>query len=153
MYSYMGFFNSLKMKYLVFIVLCVLAFAKADAQQVTGTWKTIDDESGVVKAHVEIYERDGKIYGKVAKILDKNAPKNALCINCDGELKNAPILGLEIIQGLERKGNVYKGGDILDPENGKTYTCKIWLDDDNLNQLKVRGYIAIFYRTQTWLRL
>jgi uncharacterized protein (DUF2147 family) len=60
---------------------------------------------------------------------------------------------LEIIQGLEKKGGVYKGGEILDPENGKTYTCKIWLNEEDTDQLMVRGYVAFFYRTQTWERL
>ncbi|AUC80103.1 DUF2147 domain-containing protein [Nonlabens sp. MB-3u-79] len=141
------------MKYLIAFLVVVLAFAKASSQEVIGTWKTIDDVTGIVKSHVEIYKRDGKIYGKVAQILDRNAPANPLCKNCDGAFKNAPILGLEIIQGLEKKGGVYKGGDILDPENGKTYTCKIWLNEKDANQLMVRGYVAFFYRTQTWKRL
>jgi uncharacterized protein (DUF2147 family) len=140
------------MKYLITFLVMVLAFAKVSSQEVIGTWKTIDDVTGIVKSHVEIYKRDGKIYGKVAQILDKNAPANPICKNCDGAFKNAPILGLEIIQGLEKKGGVYKGGDILDPENGKTYTCKIWLNEKDTNQLMVRGYVAFFYRTQTWKR-
>ena len=141
------------MKYLIAFLVVVLAFAKASSQEVIGTWKTIDDVTGIVKSHVEIYKRDGKIYGKVAQILDRNAPANPLCKNCDGAFKNAPILGLEIIQGLEKKGDVYKGGDILDPENGKTYTCKLWLNEEDTDQLMVRGYFAFFYRTQTWERL
>jgi uncharacterized protein (DUF2147 family) len=140
------------MKYLITFLVMVLAFAKVSSQEVIGTWKTIDDVTGIVKSHVEIYKRDGKIYGKVAQILDKNAPANPICKNCDGAFKNAPILGLEIIQGLEKKGGVYKGGDILDPENGKTYTCKRWLNEKDTNQLMVRGYVAFFYRTQTWKR-
>jgi uncharacterized protein (DUF2147 family) len=141
------------MKYLIAFLVVVLAFAKASSQEVIGTWKTIDDVTGIVKSHVEIYKRDGKIYGKVAQILDRNAPANPLCKNCYGAFKNAPILGLEIIQGLEKKGGVYKGGDILDPENGKTYTCKLWLNEEDTDQLTVRGYVAFFYRTQTWERL
>jgi uncharacterized protein (DUF2147 family) len=140
------------MKYLITFLVMVLAFAKVSSQEVIGTWKTIDDVTGIVKSHVEIYKRDGKIYGKVAQILDKNAPANPICKNCDGAFKNAPILGLEIIQGLEKKGGVYKGGDILDPENGKTYTCKRWLNEKDTNQLMVRGYVAFFYRTQTCKR-
>lgn len=141
------------MKYLVTIILVVFAFAKATSQDITGTWKTIDDDTGEVKSHVEIYKRDGKIYGKVIKVLDKSAPEVPLCVECKGDLKDAPIIGLEIIQGLEKKGNEYKNGTILDPENGKSYTCKLWLAEDNKDVLMVRGYVAFFYRTQSWKRL
>ena len=148
-----GLFNSYDMKYVITFLVVVFAFAKASSQEVIGTWKTIDDQTGVVKSHVEIYKRDGKIYGKVVQILDKNAAANPICENCDGALKDAPILGMEIIQGLEKKGDIYKGGDILDPENGKKYTCKIWLNEEDRDQLMVRGYVAFFYRTQTWERI
>jgi uncharacterized protein (DUF2147 family) len=148
-----GLFNLCQMKYLITFLVVVLALAKASSQEVIGTWKTIDDVTGIVKSHVEIYKREGKIYGKVAQILDRNATANPICKNCEGAFKDAPILGLEIIQGLEKKGGVYKGGEILDPENGKTYTCKIWLNEEDTDQLMVRGYVAFFYRTQTWERL
>ena len=113
------------MRYLVTFIFVVFAFAKAYSQDVTGTWKTIDDDSGEVKSHVEIYKRDGKVYGKVIKVLDEAAPEKPLCVECKGDLKDAPIIGLEIIQGLKKKGDEYKDGTILDPENGKTYTCKM----------------------------
>lgn len=148
-----GLFNSVYMKYFVTIILVVIAFAKASSQDITGTWKTIDDDTGEVMSHVEIYKRDGKVYGKVIKVLDKSAPEVPLCVECDGSLKNAPIIGLEIIQGLEKKGTEYKNGTILDPENGKSYTCKLWLAADNKDVLMVRGYVAFFYRTQSWKRL
>lgn len=130
-----------------------LAFAKAYSQDITGTWKTIDDESGEVKSHVEIYKRGDQFYGKVKKILDPAAPKEALCVACKGNLKDAPILGLEIIKDLKKKGSSYKDGTILDPENGKEYDCKIWLDPNNADKLNVRGYVLFFYRTQVWERV
>lgn len=141
------------MRYLVTFIFVVFAFAKAYSQDVIGTWKTIDDDSGEVKSHVEIYKRDGKVYGKVIKVLDEAAPEKPLCVECKGDLKDAPIVGLEIIQGLKKKGDEYKDGTILDPENGKTYTCKIWLNEEDSNKLMVRGYVAFFYRTQSWERL
>lgn len=49
---------------------------------------------------------------------------------------------------MERDGDQWSGGEIPDPNNGKIYRCKIWVGDGNL---KVRGYIAFFFRTQTWL--
>jgi len=55
-----------------------------------------------------------------------------------------------ILKGLKKRGTEWSGGTILDPENGKTYRCKIWLDD---GKLKVRGYLGILFRTQTWYRV
>ncbi|EAS18885.1 hypothetical protein BBFL7_00330 [Flavobacteria bacterium BBFL7] len=141
------------MRLLITFALFLFAFAKAYSQDITGVWKTVDEESGIVKSHVEIFEKDGKYYGKVLKVLDPAAPDIPLCVNCDGNLKDAPIEGLVIINNLEEKGKVYKNGTVLDPENGKSYECKIWLNEDNPDLLMVRGYILFLYRTQTWLRL
>ena len=58
-------------------------------------------------------------------------------------------MGLQIIDGLIPKKNQWKDGEILDPNNGKTYDCKIWLED---KKLQVRGYIGFFFRTQVWIR-
>jgi uncharacterized protein (DUF2147 family) len=148
-----GLFNTRKMKYVIAIFIFVLAFAKADAQDITGTWKTIDDKTGEVKSHVEIYKKGNKYYGKVKKILDPDAPKDAMCKNCTGAMKDQPIVGLEIIKNMEKKGSSYKNGDITDPESGKEYDCKIWLNEDNPDLLMVRGYVLLLYRTQTWQRL
>lgn len=131
-------------------LLSTLAFAQ---NSVVGVWKTVDDESGKVKSHMEIYQKGNKYFGKVLKIVDPNAPKNPICQNCEGEFKDQPIVGLEILWGLEKDGDEYDNGTILDPEKGKTYKCKIWLDEDDPNKLNVRGYVLFLYRTQTWERL
>ena len=122
------------------------------AQSIVGNWKTIDDKTGNAKSILSVYMQGEKLYAKVERILEKGR-EDATCIKCEGSLKDKPILGMQIINGLVRKGtNEYAGGTILDPENGQNYRCKIWLDEDNPNELKVRGYLAFFYRTQTWIR-
>ena len=131
----------------------ILVSHGANAQSILGEWKTIDDISGNPKSILEVFEKGGRIYGKVQKILEKGK-ENAKCIKCEGDLKNKPVVGMLIIDGLKDESkNEYSGGEILDPENGRKYRCKIWLDPKNPNELKVRGYIAFFYRTQTWLRV
>ena len=141
------------MRNLIVILLLVFAIAETFAQDVTGTWKTVDEDSGIVKSHVQIFKKDGKFYGKVLKVLDPDAPETPLCVSCEGDLKDAPIEGLVIINDLEKKGETYKNGTVMDPENGKTYDCKMWLNEDNPDLLMVRGYILFLYRTQTWVRL
>ncbi|MDC8003738.1 DUF2147 domain-containing protein [Aureisphaera galaxeae] len=122
------------------------------AQDVMGKWKTVDDVSGEAKSILEIYEEDGKVYGKVVEIIKKDR-QDAVCDQCKGEDKGKPIMGMTIIRGLEKDGDEYNGGKILDPENGKLYKCYITLEDDKT--LKVRGYIgfSLLGRTQYWYRV
>ncbi|SEP35290.1 Uncharacterized conserved protein, DUF2147 family [Flavobacterium sp. CF108] len=122
------------------------------AQSVIGKWKTIDDETGEAKSVVEIYEKSGKIYGKITEILRENHKKD-VCVKCEGTEKNKPILGMTIINGLKKDGAEYNGGTILDPTSGKKYKCYISLD--SADKLKLRGYvgISIMGRTQYWTRI
>lgn len=130
----------------------LMASCQVMAQSIFGDWKTIDDETGATKSIVEIYEKNGKVYGKVKKLLEEGR-EDAVCINCEGELKNKPVVGMNVVQGLKKDGDEYSGGKLFDPEKGKSYKGKIWLDPDDSNKLMVRGYIAFLYRTQTWLRV
>ena len=136
-------------------IILLLAFLLAGwslaGQTIVGKWKTIDDETGKLKSIVEIYQKDGKYYGKVAQLFNRPAdePKDPPCVPCKDYRKNQKVIGMEIITDLQydAKDKTYKNGKILDPEKGEVYTCKLWLDDGNL---KVRGYLGVFYRTQTW---
>jgi len=122
-------------------------------QSVFGTWKTIDDRTGNPKAIIDIYEKNGKMYGKVVKIVEKGK-ENSLCTKCEGDLKDKPVIGMQIIDAAEHQGDgVYKGDTLFDPEQAMTFRCKIWLDPENSDNLKVRGYLAFIYRTQTWVRV
>ncbi|MBB5212535.1 DUF2147 domain-containing protein [Microbulbifer hydrolyticus] len=117
-----------------------LAFA-----DVVGRWKTIDDETGQAKSIVEIYEQDGKYFGRVVDLLMK--PDDTVCDACPGDKKGKKIVGMNIVTNMVKKGDVYEGGQILDPTKGKVYDCKMWEENGNL---MVRGYLGFFYRTQTW---
>jgi len=122
------------------------------SQSVIGKWKTIDDETGEAKSIVEIYEKSGKIYGKVVDIL-REGHKKDVCVKCDGAEKNKPILGMVIINGLKKDGSEYNGGTILDPTSGKKYKCYVTLESPD--KLKLRGYVGISLmgRTQYWTRV
>ena len=137
---------------IILIVLSLYTFKYAHAQQdVIGKWKTIDDTTGKAKSIVMIYEQDNKIYGKIDKILNESH-RNNLCNECTGDDYNRPIEGLIIIKGLKKDDNEYEDGTITDPENGKVYRCKIWVDEDDPTILNVRGYISFLFRTQQWVK-
>lgn len=138
------------------ISLMVLASAMIPtSKEVTGTWKTIDDDTEKAKSLVKLYISGGKLYGKIIKLFrEPGEEQNPLCDDCEGALHNKPIIGMQIVNGLELDDDEWEGDDgILDPKNGKVYDCKIWLDEDNPNILYVRGYIGFVYRTQTWHRM
>ena len=141
------------MNKIIVVVLLILATTQGSfAQSVFGKWRTVDDETGETRAIVEIFQQEGKVFGKVVEILN-NDRKDARCTKCDGKLKDQPILGLPIIDGFSKDDEgFYKGKRLTDPVKGLTVRGKLWLDPENSDRLKVRGYIAFFYRTQTWLR-
>lgn len=122
------------------------------SQNIVGVWKTIDDVSKEAKSYVTIKEKNGKYFGYVTKILDEKKANNT-CTVCTDDRKNKKIVGMEIIRGLEKDGSRYEDGTILDPDNGKVYSC--YLELNSKNKLKVRGYIgfAAIGRTQYWYRV
>jgi uncharacterized protein (DUF2147 family) len=144
------------MKAKFFIASFVLIFAVSFGvfgQDISGLWKTIDDETGKAKSVVEIYKGgDGKFYGKITKLFrEPGEEQNPKCDECSGSKKNQPIIGMIIITGMEKtKTNMWKNGEILDPGNGNVYDCKMWIEGKNL---QVRGYLGLSMlgRSQTWL--
>lgn len=121
------------------------------AQDVFGKWKTIDDKTGEAKSIVEIYKRDGQAFGKIVHMIDPSK-RGELCTKCEGDAKNKPILGFELLKNMKKSGKYYKNGTIFNPEDGKEYKCRLLVTDDP-NVLQVRGYIAFFYATQYWERV
>jgi len=123
------------------------------SQSCLGQWVTIDDDSGRKKSVVNLYKKDGKMFGEIIYLFpEKGRDDNPKCEKCPGSLKNKPVLGLTIVKNMVWDGSEWDSGTIMDPENGKIYDVKIWIDETNYNKLNVRGYIGPFYRTQTWIR-
>ncbi len=133
--------------------LAVLAAWATNAALLTpiGRWKTIDDKTGKPKAIVQVYIQGGKLYGKIEATLQPDAKK--FCDKCKDERKDKPVIGMVIMRGLTLHGDEYSGGDILDPDNGSVYRCKLRLQEHG-NQLSVRGFIgfSLLGRSQIWTR-
>ena len=136
-----------------FLVLAVVLGTNMSvaADSLVGKWNTVDDKSGKVESEVQLYEEGGKLFGKIVGLTkpndDKGKPKT--CTKCTGGDKDKPIVGLVIVKDLSPSGDRYKGGTILDPEDGKIYKAEVWVED---GKLKVRGYLGPIYKTQTWLK-
>ena len=132
------------------LLVFIFSLTGLQAQDILGKWKTIDDETGKPKSIVEIFMKGDKAYGRVVEILNPEK-LNSVCDLCeeDDNRKDKKVMGMEIIRGLEQDDDEWEDGTILDPNNGKVYDCKLWVED---GELQVRGYIAFFFRTQTWLK-
>jgi uncharacterized protein (DUF2147 family) len=134
--------------------LCLFAsLAQAQATPV-GLWKTIDDESKQEKSFVRLSEAGGVVTGKIDKLLDP-AKQNDVCDKCSDERKGKPIVGMTIVRNTRQNADdkaLWTGGDITDPNNGKTYKLRLKPVDGG-KALEVRGYIGPFYRNQTWIRV
>ncbi len=137
------------MKLITAFVLLVSSGISLQAQDIVGKWKTIDDNTGKPRSIVEITVKDGKAYGKILKLFrEPGEDPDPICDECTDYRKDQRVIGMTIITDMVQDGDEWEDGEILDPENGKVYDCKLWVED---GELKVRGYIAFFFRTQTWL--
>ncbi len=130
------------------------AIAHAQATP-AGLWKSIDDESKKEKSLIRITESGGVFTGKLEKLLDPTAKADAVCDKCSDERKDKPIVGMTLIKGVKQNADdkaKWDGGEILDPNNGKTYKVRLTPIDGG-KTLEVRGFIGPFYRNQTWTRV
>lgn len=119
-----------------------------------GTWNTVDDKTKEVKSEIVITDNAGVLSGKISKVMRKDFKPDEVCIECTDDRKDKPMLGLEIIRGAKKADgkDVWEDGKILDPENGKNYTLRLTPIEGG-SKLEVRGSIAFFGRTQTWVRV
>ncbi|MDB4714632.1 DUF2147 domain-containing protein [Flavobacteriaceae bacterium] len=116
-----------------------------------GKWVSVDDETGLEKSIISLYVENEKLYGRIETLLLPE-DKGKLCVNCKGSELNMPIEGLVILKGLTKDGEEWTGGTILDPANGKEYSCTLSLNGPS--KLNVRGFIGFSFlgRTQKWKR-
>jgi uncharacterized protein (DUF2147 family) len=139
------------MKKILITILSIFFTTTGFSQTIFGAWNSFDEETNRLESVIEVYEKDYQAFAKITKITNLEN-QGATCINCSGKRKNAPILGMNILTGLQKEGDEWSGGKILDPKNGKEYKCYIQLLDENT--LKIRGYIgfSVFGRTAIWKR-
>ena len=133
---------------LLLLPLFILGSVTAQDRSVLGRWTTIDDNTGNPRSVVEVTVKDGVLTGRIVDLYDKTRLQK-LCDKVPGDRKNQRIVGMEIIRGMKADDDEWEDGTILDPETGKVYDCKLWAEN---GKLRVRGYVAFFYRTQTWVR-
>jgi uncharacterized protein (DUF2147 family) len=137
----------------IMIMAMTLAAPASAAPQASpaGVWMTIDDETGRARSLVRIWEHDGKLYGRIIKLLEN---PGAVCERCEGPWKDKPIEGMTIVwdmQPEEGTAGAWEGGRVFDPEKAKSYRATLALIDDD--RLEVRGHVGPFSRKQIWERV
>jgi uncharacterized protein (DUF2147 family) len=136
---------------LIIALLTVARLTAAEASPI-GLWRTVDDKTQEPRGLVRIFEKDGALFGAIEKSFD---PKEAgeRCSKCEGDRKDKPVIGMIILRGMKKRGPGYGDGDILDPDTGTVYRCRMSIEDGG-KRLIVRGFIgiALLGRSQTWWR-
>src|ERR1043165_315079 len=122
-----------------------------------GLWEQVDDKTGAAESWFSISEKDGIYTGTIVKMFQKPGdppPESWRCTKCEGAEKNAPVLGLALIEGMKRKGLKYEDDTILDPRDGNVWRALMQLSPDG-RQLEVRGYLRFEWagKSQMWKRL
>ena len=138
---------------LITLVLIMLptVLKAATADQIIGLWLNQDKD-----AKIEIYKTtSGKYAGKIAWMKnpnDENGNPKVDNLNPDPKLRTRLRFGLVIMSGLAFDEGKWEDGKIYDPKNGKTYSCKAELIDENT--LHLRGFlgVSLLGRTNTWTR-
>jgi uncharacterized protein (DUF2147 family) len=128
------------------------AVAAADLASPSGRWHLIDDETGSERGVIDLTEADGVVQGRMVSAVG-HPGESSLCVKCEGDRKDKPIVGMIILWGLKADGAVWDGGKILDPTKGQIYDAKVSLIEGG-RKLKVRAFIGVslFGRTQVWVR-
>lgn len=144
----------------VLLALFILPVTNSFSQEVVqhdvlGIWLNADKD-----AHVQIYKEKDEYFGKIVWLKtpdDKETGEPRTDVhNPDAELQKRPVMGLLLLSGLEFDDDEWDDGTIYDPKSGKTYSCYMeFPDDDNLDKLKIRGYIGVSLigRTTYWTRV
>jgi uncharacterized protein (DUF2147 family) len=119
-----------------------------------GTWRSFDEDTKQPKAQIIITENAGVLTGRIEQLLRPGADPAKVCDLCTDDRKDQRVIGLEIIRGVRKDEgqDVWEGGKILDPENGKEYRVRLTPDEGGA-KLRVRGYLGLFWRTQVWARV
>ncbi len=143
----------------------VPATAADDPDAIVGIWETEQKEPDDPYSHVEIFEREGRYAGRIIwlsqPLYDEDDPEAGKPRrdreNSDEELRDRPIVGLEIMHGFrfdEDDGN-WVDGRIYDPENGKEYRCKV--TRKAADSLEIYGYVKLGFikmgRSTIWKRV
>lgn len=121
---------------------------------VKGKW--LSPDQGKV---IDIYEKDGKYYGKIIWLRDSTDEQGEPIrdvLNENAKKRSRKIIGTDMLLGYEwdEGGNEWDGGTIYNYETGSSYNSYMYLDENK--NLRIKGYwwfLGFLGRTKTWTRI
>lgn len=118
---------------------------------ILGTWKAVDHDDNMAKAYLKIYKKNGRYHAKIVDLLQR--PDDTVCPKCPGAKQNQPLVGMTIVDDLKPYKDYWSYGQILDPEDGKTYKCNVYLE--SRDKIRLRAYVGIpaVGQSQYWYRV
>ena len=141
------------------ILILASAVVAQNPEPIVGKWWNEEKD-----AQIEIYPCEGKFCGKIIWLKEPNYPENDSRgmggkpkidrENPDVSKRERPLLEMNLVWGFTPSGkNLWEGGFIYNPREGKTYKCKLTLE--NPDRLKVRGFIGVSLigKTNIWTRV
>jgi uncharacterized protein (DUF2147 family) len=147
--------KNLLLKILLLIsALLIHSAAMAQATPV-GLWQSFDNNTGAPRAEIRITESQGVLTGRIERnLLPQTAGSVQVCDKCTDERKGTPLIGIALVRNAKAatEAGVWEGGEILDPDEGKTYRLRLQLLEDG-KKLQVRGYVGPFFKNRTWVRV
>jgi uncharacterized protein (DUF2147 family) len=136
----------------------IVALAQVTSAATTtavGLWQSFDNNTGAPRAEIRITESQGVLTGRIERnLLPQTAGAVQVCGKCTDDRKGTPLIGMALVRNAKAgtDAGVWEGGEILDPDEGKTYRLRLQLLEDG-KTLQVRGYIGPFFKNRTWVRV
>jgi len=133
------------------------AFSQSKGDRLAGTYYVIKTDTKS-ESRIQIYKNsDGKYEGKIIWLKYPNHPDGTPKYddkNPNPELRKVKSDQVVLLKNFsyDEKNDEWNGGTIYDPEEGKTYKCKLTFESPT--NLKVRGYIGIpaLGKTMYWTK-
>lgn len=123
--------------------------------KILGQWKTQDEETKEEKSYVRIQkalgvdETEEKYEAVITKLL--KLPQDTKIR--EGRFAGMQAVGSKVIFDLQPYEDYWSYGTIIDPTSGSEYSCSVWFENGNHDELLVRGkHWTGLFRTQKWYR-
>ncbi|MDX9892353.1 MAG: DUF2147 domain-containing protein [Bacteroidales bacterium] len=128
------------------LMLSAVHYDSTKGDRIMGTYYIYKPETKS-ESKVQIYKnKEGKYEGKIIWLKKPTNPDGTPKVdknNPNPKLRSVRLDNLVILKGFKyhEGSDEWIDGEIYDPDDGKTYSCKLKFENDK--KLKVRGYVGI----------